>query len=233
MISVIIPTYNEAKYLPNLLESLKNQTCNGFEIIVADSGSSDGTIGIAREAGAIVLEGEKKGVAEGRNRGAKVARNEILLFVDADCTLPPNLIQSVLNASQNPNIIGGSTGFWPADGKFIDKLIFKLANIYQKTTTSLGYPHNAGYCFFFKKQVFEWLGGIREDMLLNETHDIALRSWPFGKFIFLPIRVFTSMRRFRSNGYSKTVLKEYLPSTLVYYLTGKTPKKIFHPEPVR
>jgi glycosyltransferase involved in cell wall biosynthesis len=233
MISVIIPTYNEAKYLPDLLESLKSQTCNGFEIIVADSGSSDGTIELAKQAGAIVLEGEKKGVAEGRNRGAKAAKNEILLFVDADCVLPSNLIQSVLEASQNPNVIGGSTGFWPLDGKFLDKIMFRFANDYQRLTTFLGYPHNAGYCFFFKKQVFEWLGGIKEDMLLNETHDIALRSWPFGKFVFLPVRVLTSMRRFHNNGYSKTIFKEYLPSTLVYYLTGKTPKKIFHPEPVR
>src|SRR5207245_6379804 len=87
-ISVIVPTWNEAKYLPALFESLRRQTVRPDELLVADSGSSDGTAEVARAAGAIVLEGERRGPGEGRNRGAAVAAGDALLFVDADCLLP-------------------------------------------------------------------------------------------------------------------------------------------------
>src|SRR6266581_3037530 len=97
-ISVIVPTWNEAKYLPTLLESLKHQTIPPDEVLVADSGSSDETPEVARRAGAIVLEGERRGPGEGRNRGARAATGDVLVFVDADCILPPPLIESVFLA---------------------------------------------------------------------------------------------------------------------------------------
>jgi hypothetical protein len=95
------------------------------------------------------------------------------------------------------------------------------------------FPHNAGYCFFFRRAAFERLGGLREELLLNETHDIAMRSRPLGRFVVLPVSVRTSMRRFRTHGYAQTILREYVAATLVFYLTGRTPSDSFRPAPVR
>src|SRR3989441_11539274 len=86
-ISVVVPTWNEAKYLPALFESLRRQTVPPDEVIVADSGSSDGTAEVARAAGAVVLEGERRGPGEGRNRGAAVAAGDGLLLMSRDCRL--------------------------------------------------------------------------------------------------------------------------------------------------
>jgi glycosyltransferase involved in cell wall biosynthesis len=232
-VSVVVPTWNEARYVPELLDSLRRQTVPPLEILVADSGSTDGTAEVAAARGARVLPGERKGPGEGRNRGAKAAAGDVLLFADADCIAPPDLVEAVLAALGDPRVIGGATMFLPQDGNALDRLLFGFANAYQRAMTELGFPHNAGYCFFFRRASFERLGGIREDMLLNETHDVALRSRPLGRFVFLPIVVRTSMRRFRKHGYARTILREYVASTLLYYLTGRTPSGAFRPEPAR
>ena len=232
-VSAVVPALDEAKYLPALLESLRRQTVPVSEVLVADSGSTDGTPEVCAAAGARVLSGERKGPGEGRNRGARAARGDVLLFMDADTVAAPDLVASVLAALRDPGVVGGATAFMPQDGTLLDRLLFGFANAYQRTMTELGFPHNAGYCFFFRRPSFEKLGGIREDMLLNETHDIALRSRALGRFVFLPVVVRTSMRRFRAHGYARTIVREYVASTLYYYVTGRTPSDRFRPKPAR
>src|SRR5207302_117233 len=81
-ISVIIPAWNEAKYLPALLDSLQNQTRSPLEILIADSESTDGTQDLAEARGALLVPGDRRGPGEGRNRGARAARGDVFLFVD-------------------------------------------------------------------------------------------------------------------------------------------------------
>jgi len=232
-ISIVVPTMNEARYLPKLLESIRRQTVEDWEVLVADSESTDGTPDVAAAAGARVLPGGRKGPGEGRNRGAKAATGDVLVFADADCVLPPGLLAAVLKALEDPRLIGGATGFRPEEGTTLDHLLFRFANLYQRVMTEIGLPHNAGYCFFFRRTAFERLGGINEEMLLNETHDIALRSRALGRFVMLPLSVTTSMRRFHTYGYARTIVKEYLASTITYYLTGRTSPERFRPKPAR
>lgn len=232
-ISVVVPTWNEAAVLPALLASLRAQTVPPVEVILGDSGSTDGTAEIALAAGARVLPGARKGPGEGRNRGAKAARGDLLVFVDADCILPPDLLAAVVQACEDAGVVGGTVGFAPDEGTFAERAMFWFANAYQRTAIVWGFPHNAGYCFFFRRETFLRLGGIREDLLLNETHDVALRSRAIGRFVCLPVRVRTSMRRLRAHGFGRTVVMEYVTSTLLYYMTGKAPPPVLRPEPVR
>ncbi len=231
--SVIVPTWNEGETLGSLLESLRRQSVPDFEIIIADSGSTDATASVAAAYGARYVPGDRRGAAEGRNRGARHARADILVFIDADCSLPADLVARILEALGNPSVVGGATLYRPADGTVAERGLFFLANAYQRAMIAWGFPHNAGFCFFFRRTAFERLGGLREDLVLNETHDIALRSRLLGRFVSLPVSVATSMRRFRKHGFARTVLHEYLGSTLVYYLSGQVPPSAFRPEPVR
>ena len=82
MLSIIIPTKNEEKYLPNLLRSIKKQTFKDYEIIVADNNSKDKTKKIAKRYGCKIVKGGLPGKA--RNQGAKFAEGDILLFLDSD-----------------------------------------------------------------------------------------------------------------------------------------------------
>jgi glycosyltransferase involved in cell wall biosynthesis len=90
LISVIIPAFNEEKFLGNCLFSLKNQDFNDFEIIVVDNNSRDKTSKIAKKFGVKLVSEKNQGAALARNRGAKEAKGEILAFTDADTILPKN-----------------------------------------------------------------------------------------------------------------------------------------------
>ena len=232
-LSVIVPTWNEVEYLPRLLVSLREQTVKELEVIVADSGSTDGTERLAREAGAIVVNGERRGPAEGRNRGAKAAQGDVLVFADADCILPPNLLAEVLTALRDPAVVGGCTAFAPSEGTQWDRLLLWTGSALQRAMTAMGFPHCAGTCFFYRRSAFEKLGGLREDMSMNEDHDLALRSRALGRFACLSVVVETSMRRYRAYGYARTLLREYLASTIFYYITGQSPSTRFRPMPAR
>lgn len=87
ILSIIIPTKNEEKHLPHLLRSIKKQTLPraDYEVIVADNKSTDKTREMALEYGSRITGGGLP--AKGRNRGARAAKGEILLFLDADVRL--------------------------------------------------------------------------------------------------------------------------------------------------
>ncbi|MDI6642623.1 MAG: glycosyltransferase, partial [Candidatus Hodarchaeaceae archaeon] len=96
VISVIIPTLNEGKYLDRTLLAIKGQRYGGeVEIIVSDSSSEDDTQEIARRYGAKVIASERRGPAAGRNRGAQAAKGDILVFIDADTTPSENLFARI------------------------------------------------------------------------------------------------------------------------------------------
>src|SRR3989442_355693 len=150
-VSVIIPTWNEAKYLPSLLDALHRQAMPPLEILVADSGSSDGTQEIARRAGAVLLEGERRGPGEGRNRGARAAKGDFLLFVDADCLVPPNLVETAAAAGQDSDIVGGATRFMALGGGGLAQALFSPANGSQRAMTHCGFPPTPADWLFFRR----------------------------------------------------------------------------------
>ncbi len=99
-ISVIIPARNEASMLPRLLESIAVQTLRPWEVIVVDDDSTDGTAGVARSAGAVVIEAGDlppgwTGKTWACSRGAELASGDLFVFLDADTQAAPRLLESV------------------------------------------------------------------------------------------------------------------------------------------
>ena len=98
-ISIIIPVYNGAKFLPDTLRSIQNQDYKDYELLVVDDGSTDETAQIAESAGAKVIKlSQNSGPATARNEGARAAQGEILLFTDSDVLLPKNAVTKLLTA---------------------------------------------------------------------------------------------------------------------------------------
>ena len=99
MISIIIPSFNEEKYLGKLLDSIKSSKFKDFEIIVSDNNSKDNTKKIAKKYGCVVTKGGKPGV--GRNNGAKLAKHD-LLFIDSDVIIKdPLLLENFLKRARS------------------------------------------------------------------------------------------------------------------------------------
>lgn len=230
---MVVPAWNEGKYLAKLLESLKAQSFRDFEVVVADSESEDDTPEIAAGYGVTVVQGPQAGAGEGRNRGARAAKGEILVFIDSDCVASPDILKEVAAACKDPAVIGGTFAFHPLDGGRMDGLLYWFGNVYEKVSIVLGFYHNSGYGFFYRRKTYEELGGIREEVVFNETHDLAMRTRGKGEFVYLETPVYTSMRRYRKHGYMKTIVKMYLWSTLYYYLTKQSPRDRFEYKPAR
>lgn len=88
LVSVVVPTRNEADILPKLLYSIKNQCYRDIEVVVADYTSTDGTPQIAKLLGARVLNLEKPGVGYATYLAVYECKGEIIVRTDADTIFP-------------------------------------------------------------------------------------------------------------------------------------------------
>ncbi|MBU0569746.1 glycosyltransferase family 2 protein [Patescibacteria group bacterium] len=110
-VSIIIPAFNEDKYISKCLESiLKQETNMPFETIVVNNNSTDKTKAIAKEKGFKVIDESRQGVTIAKNTGAKVAKGNLLFFLDADCVIPFDYIEKIISFfKDNPKVdaLGG------------------------------------------------------------------------------------------------------------------------------
>ncbi|MBI1731570.1 MAG: glycosyltransferase [Gammaproteobacteria bacterium] len=113
-ISLVIPAFNEAQHLPDLLCSVSAAQkryaggAKSIEIIIADNASTDRTADIARAHGCRVTTVEKRTIAAARNGGARVAAGEILAFVDADSLIHPETFNAIETALTDSVVVGAT-----------------------------------------------------------------------------------------------------------------------------
>lgn len=206
MLSIVIPTKNEEKYLPTLLGSIKRQSFADYEVIVADNGSHDRTPEIAREFGARLVPGGLPG--PGRNRGAAVASGEIILFLDADTELldPDFLKDSLAEFARRQLSMGVPIAV--TEGNFLDRLFFRYWNYFVASSQYVK-PLAGGWCIFVRRALHRKLGGFNEKLMLGEDSDYAQRGVKLGKFRFmLDTKVQVSSRRLKKEGYLKVALQD-------------------------
>jgi glycosyltransferase involved in cell wall biosynthesis len=107
-VSVVVPARNAAATLGDCLLALRAQTysCERFEVILVDDGSTDTTVSVAsRFAGVRVLQIPPSGPAAARNRGVEVSRGDIVLFTDADCAPDPDWVETMLAPFKDPQVV--------------------------------------------------------------------------------------------------------------------------------
>jgi glycosyltransferase involved in cell wall biosynthesis len=227
MLSIVIPTYNESKLLPCLLDSLQKQTCRDFEVIVADNYSTDATRSIALKAKAKVVDGGLPAI--GRNNGARIARGEWLLFLDADVILQPDFIEKAMAEIEKSNLVAASCLIDPLSDRIIDKVLYGIANFCLWTTEKI-IPHAPGFCIFAKWEIHQLAGGFNERIKLAEDHDYVARMSKLGKFGFLRnVRIQTSVRRLDKDGRLNISVK-YIAVEIHLILFGPIYSNIFHYE---
>lgn len=106
LVSVVIPAYNEEKYISRCIETLLAQSYDNIEIIVVDDGSTDKTKDIVKRFPVKLLEQDHKGSGAARNLGSKESIGEILLFLDSDMEFDKNYIYELIQPIVNENEIG-------------------------------------------------------------------------------------------------------------------------------
>jgi glycosyltransferase involved in cell wall biosynthesis len=198
MLSIVIPTLNEEKYLPHLLGSLENQTFQDFEVLVADADSHDATRDIAANHGCQVVSGGR--IAEGRNAGARQARGEYVLFLDADVTLDPLFLEELISQIIKKRLDVASGFITPDSNKILDKVMVTTSNFWHFSIQHF-YPHASGFYIVARKSLHDEIGGFDEELFLTEDHDYVMRAARYGHFEYLwKPRVTFSVRRFDKEG---------------------------------
>lgn len=205
MISIIIPAYNEENYLPKLLNCIKKQTYKNYEVIVADANSIDKTKQIAKKYGCKIVKGGLPAV--GRNNGAKVAKGDILLFLDADIKFDEDFLKNAVNELKERNLDVAGCYIHPLGDNVIDRIFFSIFNLWI-FATQFFYPNASGSGIFCKKWLHKKVKGFDETIKLSEDMDYARRCGKFGKFrILRTAKSYVAMRRFEKEGRFKVGLK--------------------------
>ena len=215
-VSVIIPTWNEAEYLPRCLKSLVNQSNKlPFEIIVVDGGSTDETVAIAEKYADVVLLENCRPAGAARNRGAEVAKGDTLAFIDADTVASDQwLTEIALFFRSNPSAVGVTGPTLPYDGDTLDSITYRFWTIYlQKILLSMGMPHVIGFNCAYRRKSFLQAGGFDETAVMSEDILLARKMRRFGRIMFdKEMFALTSARRFQTCGHA------YI--TALYLLNG-------------
>jgi glycosyltransferase involved in cell wall biosynthesis len=208
MLSIIIPTLNEEKYLPSLLDSIKNQSFKNYEIIVSDAGSKDKTREIAKRYGAKIVDGGLP--AKGRNEGAKVARGDLLLFLDADVLLSEKFLEKSLKEFKEKKLKVASFLIAPQRKSKILKILFFLFYNLPWLFFEKIFPHGA-MAILVEKEIFQKVGGFDETLKVAEDHHFIQKAAKLGKFALIrSTKILISTRRFEKEGWVKLYLKYIL-----------------------
>jgi glycosyltransferase involved in cell wall biosynthesis len=223
-ISIVIPALNEERNLPTLFKSIKDQNFADYEIILADAGSTDKTLQIAKEFEVKVVKGGMPAV--GRNAGANVATGEWLLFLDSDVFLSNNFLSLLLLEAKSKKIDAATCPAIPLSDKLIDQIMHEVANAYIQLTQYF-YPHAGGFCILIKKSLHDQIGGYNESLKLAEDHEYISRAKKLGKFrILKQPKIYVSVRRFESDGRFNVAVK-YVACEVYRALLGEIKTDIF------
>ena len=216
MLSLIVPAHDEAARLPATLQALHAAASatvgtGGYEIVVVDDASSDGTGEVASAAGARVLRVEYRHIAATRNAGAREVRGDTLLFVDADTRVDAALLRAALVALEAGAVGGGATV------ALRGPLAWHVRAGLAASNWLLRRMRAAAGCFVFcRRDAFEAVGGFDERWYAAEDIALSRALATQGRFVVLRERVSTSARKLRSHP-----LREHLWLLLRFAVRGR------------
>ncbi|MBI2041604.1 MAG: glycosyltransferase [Candidatus Nealsonbacteria bacterium] len=214
-VSIIIPTRNVGKFISKCLESLNNLDYpkDKYEVIIADSESTDETPSIARKYGAILVSTAKRSVCAGRNEGFKIAKGEIIAFSDADCVMDKNWIKNSIKYFED-SVVGGvggpnlspadDTSFAKAVSFVLDQPLFLAGSVYGRVLKNIKEVKSLPGCnIILRRETLDKVMPIDETILGGED--------------------FFMNQKIRQLGYRLL----YTPDTFVWHYHRAAPKKFF------
>jgi glycosyltransferase involved in cell wall biosynthesis len=175
-ISIIIPCYNEEKYIFRCLESIAvlNYPRECLQVIVVDNESTDGSRVVASQFSVTVMSSGDKTIGGVRNTGATIATGEILAFVDADCTVEKEWVNAFVSYLYDQQCDVGIVGAYPEvppNGNLLQKTWFS-----HRTAQMIGQVDYVGSAnLIIRKKLFEKVGGFSEVLPSGEDFDLCLR----------------------------------------------------------
>lgn len=197
MISIVIPTYNEAENIARLVTFLITNSNKDFcEVIVSDGGSTDETLQLAGKAGARAVLSENKGRAAQMNFGASLAKGDILYFIHADTFPPVTFVTDIEKA------VSAGYGFGRYRTAFdSDKTILKINAFFTRFDWFICY--GGDQTLFMTKSHFKVINGFNEQMRIMEDYDIVTRAKKLARYKIFSKAALISARKYDTNSWFK------------------------------
>ena len=178
-----------------------------MKVFVADAGSTDDTVEIARSFGdrmdVTVIKGGTPSI--GRNRGAQCCDSEFVLFLDADVELRDStLLRRALVRMKSQRLHCLTVDIACAGGNWMDRFLYRASSHMQRLSTWF-MPFGTGMFLLFDRKRFTELGGFNERALFAEDFLLTKQVSPL-RFAVLKGEVYTSNRRFRRTGHVRMVV---------------------------
>lgn len=216
--SIVIPAYNEEKFIGDCLDSLLRQDFGApYEIIVVDNKSTDGTAAVAKSRGVTVVREERQGVCWARQRGTELANGEIIVSTDADTVYPANWLSRIdreFRAGGEPVAVAGPFRFVDAPwwARVWTRVLFGYVHAVSGVTRRVPYIPAANVAF----RAECWPGYNTWATQGGDELDLLRRLQARGKVAFVPDNpVFTSSRRL-----SQGMMYGIFVAIFYYYVFG-------------
>jgi glycosyltransferase involved in cell wall biosynthesis len=202
MISIIIPAHNEEDYIGLTLDALSRQNYPHFEVIVVCNGCVDRTPAIALKSCQRLVVLSDKGLGISRNLGAKLARGELLMFLDADTVLEPGALEIVAHKFTREYAAGTFKGCPDNCERISFRAIYAVKNFIHRWSLHRG---SSGVIICWKRD-FLATRGFDEALQVRENSELIRRLQRFGKYRFIgETAATTSMRRYQNSGTGKMI----------------------------
>lgn len=196
MLSFVVPAHNEEALIARTLKSIDQAAQTlfvSYEVVVADDSSADRTSEIAGEYGARVVAVNCRQISRARNAGAREARGDRFVFVDADTVITGAVLQAAIKAMDKGAVGGGcSVEFDGQVPGYATVLLPPLTALYRLLGLAAG-------CFLFcTRPAFEKVGGFDQRLFASEEIAMSRALKRQGRFVVLPESVTTSGRKLRT-----------------------------------
>lgn len=228
--SVIIPAYNAEKSIQECLKALNHQTVKPLEVIVVDDGSSDMTSDVSRKLGAKTIIQKNSGPAAARNRGANVAKGDILLFTDADCVPDRGWIKHMLEPFKDRSVSGVQGVYMTRQKSIVARFVqAEIEDRYRKMSQR---PQKEGIDFIgtysagYRRKVFQEFGGFDESFPKASGEDPELSFRMANKGHRLVLNQYAVVSHIHPDSLGKYLRQKYWRAYWRVLLYKKHPDKM-------
>lgn len=219
-ISVVIPAYNEEKYIGNVLGTVSKQDYpkENYEVIVVDNNSDDKTAEVAKSLGAEVVACLTRGVSAARQCGVEKARGEIIAFTDADAFLPKKWLFRIDLEMRDSKLIAFGGSMASKDSGIITVFLLLIYDVFVKINQLFGRHMLWGNNFAVRREAVRAVGGFNVSLSTSEDWELCLRlARKYGKYgkikYSLGQKVLVSNRKFKD---AKIFLRYFLDGIMAY-----------------
>ena len=185
-VSIITPSFNQARFLPETLRSVRGQTHPHIEHIIVDGGSTDGSVDILRAAPSIRWVSESdRGQVDAINKGFSLATGEVLAWLNSDDTLDPDAVRLAVEALQRTgaDMVYGDLRIIDAEGTHI-RMFYGIPFDYR--TLLYGINYIGQQSAFFRRALLGNAGPLRAEYDNGFDYELWLRMARYGRLVYVP-----------------------------------------------